>query len=487
MTENLPTRTLGAEIEKTVSDVQTGKSHHISQNFFKSVGGKPKFSDVAPETMIGSHRDDIGDVALDNAFNLQETSSRVTNSLPELAETLNLDLQLVQGALAKEGASIINLAIHPLASTSKEFYQAMVAPKGIYPYILDRGWDHAAGIDGKSQNSPSTGVNAHEAAKAVTTMIGIGAATVGIFANSPFREGKLSDYQETRLTMWQRMMGSSRFPGDLKTAQFPEKPFNTIADYMHWMFGQDTTHHFVIHMANDRDYKSLGDAIVLIEGDPSTIDYLRQDQASGKFFANNKQPITLTPSLSHLEAMQFAQFAGARIRWGFDHSQIDKDQFLEALDGNKLEELFSRGTNFIYIEGRDAGANFADRQILDQNPDLKNSVHLSPSALQLGIINNLSKAHQVLIEPYSWDQLKILREQAIKKGLNGSAGNLTVFDFAKKALEVAMEGLNPEEQRYLQYAVYVLEQKTNGADRAIADFHNGVSIKDIVRSRHVLV
>lgn len=480
--------TLGAEIEKPISKIKTGEPHGVSQGFFNRVTAmlntKPEYSDIEPGTIIGTTSDQLH-VGLDNAFNLQETSiPNPTTDILELEEWLKTDLRIVQKALTAEGATVINLSIHPLGQTNDESYKAFVAPKGVYKYIALRGWDHKAGIDAKAQNSPSTGVEPELAAKALTTIIGSSAAFIGIFANSPFCGNRLSPCEETRLTMWERFMENSSSEGDKVTARFPQKPFESLKDYFNWMFGPGTNIHFV--MASGGSYKTFGDQAILIDGNPAVLDYLRMQKAKGKLLNSGKE-IIVEPVLSHLEAMQFAQFSSARIRYKFNHQQINKHDFLEAFDNDKLEELLAaKGLESMYIEGRDPGANFPDRQLREKGENLAWSTVISPSALQVGLINNLDEA-SAYIRSFDWQTLGELRNAAIVQGLGGRAEGLQVREFATKIVEVAAKGLTSKQHRLLEYPLQVIASNENGADRALKDYYQGKSITEIVKSRNVEV
>lgn len=220
--------TFGAEIEKALARTADGGPHKVTNAFFERIaaavtknGGHPKIkrSDITPAVLIGVSDNRTGEVGLDNGFNLQETSSPVFYAdsavgLENLWSFMKNDLYLVQSSLRHEHASVINFSIHPLGKTDMKTYKEFVAPKSLYRYIWKRGWDHSAGIDGKAQNSPSMGVSARDAAKAVTTIIGAGAAFISLFGNSPFSERKISSYKETRLRMWERMMKRSVSAGD---------------------------------------------------------------------------------------------------------------------------------------------------------------------------------------------------------------------------------------------------------------------------------
>lgn len=501
--------TYGAELEKTIASIKNSEPHFVSQAFFerlkkaadqRKVNSHFHFSDVKPEIILGLVSDDLGEQGLDNGFNLLETSLPYQTSLSDLVKKTELDLKIVQQALLKENAAVINMAIHPLGKRDSRTYQKMVAPKGIYSYILYRGWDHSAGIDAKAQNSPATGVSVDQAADAVSATIGAGAALIAIFANSPFEEGKLSRHKESRLKMWDRMMKNSKSAGDRITALFPKKRFRTLAEYFSWMFGGKTRLHFVLakNAQEKTDYKGIGDQIAIIYGNPSVLEYLSKNQWEMSFLKDlqtgNRNRIKIKPDITHMEISQFAQFTGARIRYGLNHQDFPLDEFVSAcqkLNQTRVEEIFKKFAKFVYIEGRDPGANFPDKEILNAGEKIAKSVTISPSAIQSGLIRNLSETIKYLGK-YPWARLGKLREAAITDGLQGKTDDLTVVDFTENILDLAARGLKESEQWMLDYPRWVLSTGQNSADRAInfvknhkKDLHSAIA--DLIKKREAVI
>lgn len=501
--------TYGAEIEKTVAALKNSNSYPVSQNFFKrlkkaadkrGVKSHYHFSDIKPKTILGVVSDDLAEQGLDNGFNLLETSLKYRHSLTELVKFLGLDLKTTQQALLKEDASIINLSIHPLGKRDMRTYKKMVVPKGVYKYIWYRGWDHSAGIDARAQNSPTTGVSVWEAAGAVSAIIGAGAAFVALFANGPFEEGKISSYKDARLNMWDRMMKGAKVAGDRITTKFPPKKFRTLADYFTWMFSGKTGIHFVLaeNTEGKTDYKGIGERILIVNGNPAVLSYLSKSKWNAQFFKNIqkgiKKTVVIKPTIIHMEAMQFAQFIGARIRYGLNHKDFPIEDFVKACKQQSkfgVEEIFDRFAKFIYIEGRDAGASFPDIEILLAGKDIAESVVISPSAVQTGLIKNLAKVTKYL-NKFEWSTLGKLREAAIKDGLQGQAEGIKVKDFTEKILELAAAGLDAKERWMLNYPFWVLETGENGADRAIKfvnKFKGNLNnaLVELVKSRKVML
>lgn len=328
-----------------------------------------------------------------------------------------------------------------------------------------------AGIDAKAHNSPATSVNAYEAADSVSVMIGAGAGLIGLFGNSPFAEGRPAGVKESRLTMWDRMMQHSKVEGDRVVAQFPAERFRTMGDYFTWMFGGQTGIHFVL--SEGQDYKTLGDRILIVEGNPPVLDYLAQPSWEARrlpdiLAGTDQAATTVTPDISHMVTMQFAQFNGARIRYDLP-DDFPLQEFLKGCKqpGSRVvERLFDQYAPYIYIEGRDAGSNFPDEQIWAAGADIAKSVIISPSAIQAGLIRNLEEA-TAFIDSFDWELLGKLREAAIRDGLDGEAGGVQVKEFAARLLDIAARGLEDGEQWMLAYPRWVLQTGQNGADRAI--------------------
>lgn len=492
--------TFGAEIEKPIANRQTGETHSLSQQWFQRIEQAAhktghevhtKHSDLKPDILLGVQHPDIGEIGLDNGFNNQETASVVVHAdtvesgLRQLQTILEADLNLVQTAAQAEEATVINMSNHPTATRDEATYQSTVAPKSLYKILRRRGWDHTAGINANAQNSPSTGVEPHNAVKAVNTIIGVSPALIALYANSPFQEGEVTGYQENRLRMWNRMMQNSQSEGDRRVSRFPARPFNSLADYFTWMHGPDTNLMFIVASGADGNYKTFGDRAIRIDGDPSVLEYLGQSTASGTFFESGA-PTTVEPILSDMETLQFMQFTDARIRYTLNANKINRQTFLEAHKDDALEEIFAQGgANAMWIEGRAPGTNFPDQELWDIDANIARNIVISPSAIQAGLLNNLDKANDFIHE-HNWQQLGALRESATQFGMKGSAGDLTIQKFTEQVLELAAEGLGSEVHHMLAYPLYVTETGNNGATRALKQRDNGHSLNEIAIMRQVV-
>ncbi|MBX7144626.1 MAG: hypothetical protein K1X79_09265 [Oligoflexia bacterium] len=495
----------GAEIEKTIAAEETGQPFRVGPAYFERLRAAAEargtfvevhHGDLDPKGCIGVMSSDLGEQGLDNGYGLLETALPPLPTLDVLYERQLLDLNTVQEALAAEGASTLNMAIHPLGRRDFDSYREQVAPKGIYRYIWYRGWDHTSGMDGRSQNSPSTSVDVDEAAMAVSVVIGAGAAFIGLCANSPFEEGRVSGAKETRLLMWERMFGGSRAKSDLEKAKFPTQPFQSLGDYFHWMFGPGTNMHFA-HASSTQDYRGIGASLIIVEGNPGLLEFLSRAEWRGYRFDDlmtnfpPRETVRVAPSLRHLELLQWAQFTGARVRFQLDrHEEIPAAEFAAACrgDGSRdVEKMLAPYVKAMWIEGRDPGANFPDRELLDIDEQAARSIIIAPSALQAGLLRNLSAASQFL-HSHDWNDLAALRAAAIRDGLDGRVGNLSVRAFTERILEIAAQGLLRAEHKFLAYFEYVLRTGKNGADRQLAwldRYHSGSlsGLPELVKSR----
>ena len=461
--------TFGVELEIPFTRLD-GESHSVSADYFQTLQtlkgerGEETHLKKLGSAIIGIETP-YGEESLDNGFNLGESATGPVGSLAELWSIVRTEIGDVINALEQEGAGILNMANHPLTYVNESTYQRNVAPKPIYPYLREyRRWHHEAGIDAKAQNSPSVGVPFERAAEAVNAIIGFGAAFIGIYANSPFEGGKPTGSQESRLEIWPRMFADPRFKGDQRVARPPERPFANMRDYFQWMFGPDTAMYFVV----EGGYKGGGEMIV-IDDNQSVLQFLQKDKWQGRVYGTNEVR-TIKPNIHHLALHQFAQFTGARIRFGVS-DDITVEEFNDAMagSGDEVEKLFVEKAPYCYIEGRDAGANFADTELAAMGTDIAASVAISPTALQAGILRNLDRATEIL-QHYDWQTLIGLREAAIKNGLKGEYNGVSVQSLAEEMLNIARGGLRQEELWMLAYPEFVVTSGKSGAVRALEQY-----------------
>lgn len=473
---------IGLEMEMPVIDKTTGALHLVKDYFqnlerIKNSHGSEVHLDLQGGRPVSVVSDD-GVSSVDNGFNNLESAlgpvAGGPGNLQLLSAKIDKELQDVSKALALENASVVNFSQHPNTLINREYYFQARTPRPIYDYWVNhRNWNHPAGIDAKAHNGPTTGISFPEAIAGLNVLVGLSAAFIAFFANSPFVGGVPNGIKENRQILWEDMFATSQFSCDRKLCRIPDKPFSDLRDYFQWMFGAGTRMQAIMG-TNGGDYKKPSELLRVV-GDPSLLEFLQQKKWSATVISAEgvgfERQTIIQPDFSHFEFLQFSQFLDARIRYQL----LDKDTPLELLieafssDG-KLEELFESISCNVYLEGRAAGANFPDDELTSlADHEIVRSVVISPSALQFGLLANSQKACQ-LVDKYGWQTLIQLREAAIKDGLHGIAGNHQVEKLCQDCVSVAAEGLASDQQWMLAYPLHILKTRENGADRALAAY-----------------
>lgn len=500
-----PSRSLGLEIEMPVATRTSGASHKVGPYFQALAARKRARGEQAQVLQLQGQ--DVAVCApgcksgLDNAFNNLESSMgpfKGERSLAVLHAQLQQELCDVAAALAAEPepAIAINFAEHPCVHIDSDFYHHIRSPKPSYDYITRyRGWEHMAGVDAKAHNGPTTGVTPYEAVLGVNVLLAASPCFIALYANSPFEDGKPAKYLENRLTIWPRMFAPSRFECDRKLHQTPQRPFLGWADYFQWMYGPGTSMMFLAPPGGS-DYKMSLD-MVQTEGDPSLLEFLRAPSWTAHIFRNGEK-VEIVPGLQHLEFLQFSNALDVRLRFGLDETLPPGvlAQFLEHLDAcaplapetrdqqaalawergefpqdeQGFDGFFAGLLRYAYLEGRAPGANLPDRELANlDHGEVPASVASSASALQLGLCNRLEDARR-LLSRHPWRLLRELRLEAARCGLAAECRGVRVDRLCHELLELAAEGLEPDERWLLAYPRHVLATGKSGAIRAMAAY-----------------
>lgn len=461
---------LGLEMEMPVVRRGSGLSHPVGDRYFEALAAckRSRGDDVAFDFLAGRIMGVVGghgESSLDNGYNLLETSfAPVTGGaggLDRLAERVGGELRDVRLALDAEGATLLNASEHPDCSLDPDWYAAVRVDRPIYRELVDyRGWLHRLGIDAKAQNGPCTSVPVAQAARALNAVLALGPASIALFANSPLECGRETGLKENRLTLWERVFRPGRFPGDYALQQLPDRPFEELGHYFHWMFSPGTASR-ALPLQPGAGYKSA--ASVLLQDDPPLAHFLRSASWPGRRI-DTGQAVELRPHGGYFEYSQFAHFLDARWRYRLAETP-PLDELLGAWARPQgIEALYERCGVDGYIEGRAPGAVFADAQLVDEaGADIARAAVLSPSAVQLGLMRNLGQAEQ-LWRDWGWTRLRAMRADAIRHALEDDA----VHALARDVLDVARAGLPAAERRWLAYADHVLQTGRTGADRLLA-------------------
>lgn len=483
----------GAEIEKSIINPDGSPGRIESDDFLTLLQLTTAYNPVTHQSdlrrnLVTAVDSGLGSQGMDNGNLIQESALGPVESLGHLQKLINKDLGLIQQILGNR--RVVDLARYPGVSGRVDwnFYRDNVAPKGIYPVLWARGWDHTAGFEGQTQNSPSTGIDVEDAAMGVSVMIAADAAISAIFGNSPrFNTNGELIVNTSRTEMWDLMFENSTVQGDRRMGKFPEKPFFTLADYFQWMWGEGTGIFFVLGEGDNDGYKGIGSSAVFIENNPSVLEYLSRKEQNGYYPSDNipagfpwatkpdnsirgKQSARITtikPTVEGVQHLQFMNFGPARWRFALN-AGIDPKEFSEICntDGD-LEALLKPYLTNSYIEGRTPCSNFPSQRHTQLDDDTRNSIVISPSALQAGLLTNPSQNFHRIISKYSWVEIKNLRDSAIARGMEDPE----VREFSRLVYNIASEGLttrvgHEEAQRLLSYPQHVIDTGMNGSSRA---------------------
>lgn len=465
---------LGLELEMVVVHTTTGRSLPV-RHYFESLNQRLQArmpADVLTPVLLEGRCVALScpeaEYGLDNGFNLLETSTRPVRrsegGLAALAELVDLGLEDVLAALRADEAGVLNASQHPDCTRDPAWYRQVCVPRPIYRELVGyRGWKHWEGIDAKAQNGANVQVPVADAVRALNVMIGLAAAHVALFANSPLESGLYTGLKENRLTVWPRVFDGSRFAGDAMLTRYPPRPFTDLGDYFRWMFRPGTVSRS-LPLARRHDYKSA--PTVLLDGDPSLSAFLVSGGWEGRR-TDNGERVRLTPDAAHFEHSQIAQFMDARLRYRLASLPALPELMSAWRSVGELEALFQAHGAEIYIEGRGPGAGFADQVLLDEaGPAVAAAMVMSPIALQWGLLQRLDEA-EALMACRGWGCLGELRERALRYGMEDPQ----VRELCAEVMAIAESGLQTEEQPFLEYARYVLAEGRSAADRLLDSWH----------------
>lgn len=463
------TLSAGLELELPLIDALSGESAD-GRALMAELSAAAHGPDRAPriDTAFGVSNDDAL-VSFDNGYNNLELVLAPVygrkHMLARLDAALGRQLIRLQRAMAVTGTAAVSLSEHPACALDADSYRRWQVPRPIYDYwIRTRGWHHAAGIDAKAQNGPTTGVRVADAIDALNLSLHAAPALIALYANSPFEDGAITRAKENRLTLWPRMFATAHHPGDRLLARLPAQPFADWADYLRWMFGPATRMQPVA--LGEQGYKGF-EALFALPANSSLLAFLAGSPQVGRRIDNHNIQQQITPSLRHLEQLQYAQFLDARIRFGLRET-VPVEVWLDAMNQpSGIEALLGTLASHCYIESRAAGTNLPDAALAGlPDGDIARSVIISASALQAGLIDNPASA-SALSRILPWQALNGLRDAAIRDGLHGMHDGHLVIDLVEQVLSLAADALPAEEQWMLAYPQHVMQNMANGADRAL--------------------
>ncbi len=416
----------------------------------------------------------LGVNGIDNGWNLLETALAPVaaghGGLAMLQRRMRDDIASVSAALQAQGLRLTSLAQHPTAGCGAQLYRRAVAPKPVYAYLTARrGWTHAAGIDAKAQNGPTTGTTPESAVQALNLLLTAAPVFIALFANSPFENGRRSGLMETRMTLWPRMVTSSRFPADRARVGLPPRRFASMGDYFAWTFARGTVMQAI--PSGIGDYKG---ATALFEPGDGRMN-ARTFFAGGPVIGRSVQtgePATITPSAAHFAFLQWSNFLDFRLRFDFFHPGPGVAELAAAFtEPSRFLPLFRDHASNLYIENRCAGASFADADLIDRAPRAAQaSCMIAPLALQAGLVAAAPAHGGEFCARWPLARIARLRAEAIRNALSPASGSQAAHALrvlCREVLGLARNHLPEADRDHLAYADWVLETGLTGAQRAL--------------------
>lgn len=206
-------------------------------------------------------------------------------------------------------------------------------------------------------------------------------------------------------------------------------------------------------------------------------DYARfVDHLSPVFVYRHEEPILINHYSSFGDYFGRSQAVGYRLSG-------------EEMEISPLPEDVKLHNSFYWFTARISRYFTIENRLWDQQPpgDL-----ICPAALSLGLLSALPEAQEELNQ-YNWLTLRLMREAALQKGLEGMVEGIAIADLAKRMLEIATLGLKRRglgEEKFLEPLEQRLVLRQNPATVARALFNKGgitalVGDRDICRYKAI--
>ncbi len=329
--------------------------------------------------------------------------------------------------------SFLGCGIHPVSAPSPELLIAKqrtlawdtLFPEGEMVNDKPRPGLHLFTVNSGSHVHLSVS-SAEEAVGITNVFNGFAGAQIALMGNSSVWQGKVdSDYQCVAEKFWDWWMLDEARVG------LPSKRFTDIEDYGNTI-------------AKLRPlYVQRNETPILISNYPTFEDYYECSSATGKYLSGEE--VVVYPEVKDIKLHNSFYWFTARI------------------------------SRYFTVENR-----LCDQQVPGNLA--------CPAALSLGLLKALPEAQEELNQ-FQWSTLKLMREAAMREGLDAKVKGIALADMAGRMLELAMLGLERRglgEEVYLQPLQQRLISKQNPAMEASEIFNQG-GIKALIAARDILI
>lgn len=384
---------------------------------------------VVGVTKPGEYNDTVA--SCETGFCKLEFSLAHVGDLHALAQQINTLLIELRPFANEHQVSFLGCGIHPVSPPSPELVigkQRTLAWNSLFPEGEIVKGKPRPGLHLFTINSGShvhlSVASAEEAVGGTNVFNGFAGAQIALMANSSVWQGKVDpEYQCVAEKFWDWWM-----PDEARVG-LPSKYFTDIKDY------GDA-------IANLRPlYVQRKETPILINHYPTFADYYDCSPAIGKY-------------LSGEEVVVYPESKDIKLH-------------------NSLYWFTARISRYFTVENR----------LNDQQPS---GNLVCPAALSLGLLSALPEAQEELSQ-FQWSTLKLMREIAMKEGLDGQVEGIALADMAGRMLELAALGLERRglgEEVYLEPLQRRLASRQNPAIEASKIFNQG-GIKALIGARDV--
>ena len=357
-------------------------------------------------------------ITTDVGYSILEIASSPQLNIYEVEENLNSLIRLLLIYFDVAGFLMIGMGTSPVSSPSKRmlmpkeryYFLAKFSANNVIPFF--KGSDSDL-LTVAASNQCHLSVCEEEAVGSVNVFNALSGLFLAVNTNSPLWEGAVhNEYKAIREMLW-----DDSFDDQGKQTGIPS-PFKSLKHYF------DTIISIRPHLVcrNGRYFQ--------IVDKPSFLEYIKSDYSIGKNIESELMEIV--PELKDIDDQVTFTWYNARLvaKYGTVECRVCCEQPQEDM--------------------------------------------MAPTALALGVLENLSEAKQ-LVSRFKMEDWKGLRYSAAKHGINAEMNGRSIETLIRELLEIADTGLKSRrnnEEKFLQTYFARLEKKVTPADQVVELFEN---------------
>ena len=446
------TRKIGLEFEFPAINLCDGKMIGRSQikKVWDDLGQNFDFQiyyDPATRQPVGVfYKDEDGSIMFvdtDVSVGLVEFGFNPFYNLHDCYENMVKILKKFLPVFQNNGIGLLSTSFHP---KTPNFYPDVETEKVRYRILpkhlgLSIGSNYAA-------HQVCIDVNYEELMPSTNSLLALSGIFTSLFANSSVGENKVFENHNEREYRWD--LWPSNHPNRL---QLPSRNFASFTEYLKYNFD-------VPFVAVTRP-----NSFYIVEDKISNLEYLIKANWNA-FDVINTEESFIEPTINDVNEMAQYIYLKTRIKYFFK-KQSSLSDFLKTYTEKTFDDFAKVNIEKLYLENRSIDAQNWDEI-------------MAPSALILGLIENLSKTKKI-VESKPWEYWLDLRKKTIKNSLEVEESVL----IGQELLEISQEGLqkrNVGEEIYLAPIATNLKTKKSPAIKAIQEYKD-YGINQYIKNR----